>query len=125
MSRHLDGLTKRSYGLGEIFFRNKCVCAHFKTVVVNRLWRAMQEFGNLDAVGYTQAYEGINAQVGVEEFALLRSNALVGLEKGVEIVDEIGIYVQENGIERTVEVFQFVAHHVGAVGIFEYLFVFF
>lgn len=68
----------------------------------------MQELGNLYTIVDAQTYQGINTQFGIQQFALFRDNPFVGLQQRVEVADEVGIDVQEDGIEVVVELLQLV-----------------
>ena len=69
------------------------------TVVVDGVHRFVQKFGYLRRVFDTQADKGEDTDVGGEPVLLFGMNLQLGLEQGVEVVDEGGEEVQEDGIE--------------------------
>ena len=63
----------------------------------------MQEACYFYAVVEAEAHKGIDAQLGVEAFALSGFYLPLGQEKGVEISHEVGIDLQENSVEDGIE----------------------
>ena len=57
--------------------------AHTQTIIVNGLGRIMQKLGYADAVGYTHADEGIDAEFGRKTVSCRRKDGTIGLEQTV------------------------------------------
>lgn len=75
-------------------------------VVVDGRYGVMQEFGYLVAVGHTESYECVDAQLRGERTFFLGLYLLSLLQKGVEVLDKGREQVQECLVKPVVEVLQ-------------------
>lgn len=55
--RAVHEFSESADGIGEILLGYDGFVAHAEAVVVDRLWRTVEEFGNLDAVGDAQTHQ--------------------------------------------------------------------
>ena len=61
-----DVASERTHSLCKVLFGYHGFVAHTEAVVINRLCGAVEKFGYLDAVGYAETNESIDAELGVE-----------------------------------------------------------
>ena len=73
---------------------------HFQTIVIHRLGRIMKEVSNLPTICNTQSDQSKDAQLGCQQFTLLRTDTLIFLKQSIELFYELRIEFQEHTIER-------------------------
>ena len=95
--------------LFEIVARNERVPFDLRTVVVDRAHGVAQQGGDLRRVVDAQPDQREDAQLGVQQFALLGLDARLLVQQRVEILDEGGVELQERRVEIVIELLQFAA----------------
>lgn len=75
--------------LKQLFSGHICLVARALAVIVNGLYRVVQEVGNLGTVVDAQPHEGIDSELGRQELAGLWHNFFTRQKKCVEIGHEI------------------------------------
>ena len=70
-------LAQGMHPFGEILLVPLGPVAHVVSVIIDSLWRAVKEFRDFHAVGYSEPDQGIDSQFGIEQFALLGHHMLV------------------------------------------------
>ena len=78
--------------------------------VVNGGYRETQKMRDFDTVGYAEADERVNTQIGIELAVFGNFDLGVVLQQCVEFLYEIREKVQERGIESGIKLFLFVFH---------------
>lgn len=69
------------------------------TIIVDRIGRIIEEFGNAGTLLNAQSYERKDAQVGSQLSAVGNVDTMFGLEQRVEIIDKIGKKMKKDGIK--------------------------
>ena len=59
----------------------------------------MEELGYLRRVLDAQTDEGEDADFGDQTVVILLLESQLGLQEGIELIDEVGVKVQEHGVE--------------------------
>ena len=90
---------ERPDGVGELLAGSGRLVAGALAGVVDGLHRAVQEPGDLYAVVEPESHQRIDAELGGELARSAQRDALLGAEQCVEVLDEVGIDLQEYGVE--------------------------
>ena len=67
----------------------------------------MQELCNFRRVLEAQTDQGKDADIGGQTVFFFRPDTHLGLQQGIEIIDEIGEKMQEDGVEVLIKFFKF------------------
>ena len=70
-----------------------------RTIIVDRIGRIIEEFGNAGTLLNAQSYERKDAQVGSQLSAVGNVDTMFGLEQRIEIIDKIGKKMKKDGIK--------------------------
>ena len=93
---HADGLDG---GLEGVAVAQSAIL-DFGAVVIDGVDRVVQELGDSAAVLDAQADEGEDAHVGIQHAGFRQSNAALGTQQGVEVVDKVGEQHSPKSTER-------------------------
>ena len=77
-----------------------------RPIVIDRVHAIVQELGDLRGVFDAQTDQCEDADLRGQAVLFFRMYLHVGLQKGIEVVDEVGEEMQEHGVEVLIELLQ-------------------
>ena len=77
-------------------------------IVIDGVDRVSEQGSDLGRLGYSKAYESEYPEFSSHQFTLFGFYPGFGLKKGVELLYEIGVKIQERLVEELVELLEFI-----------------
>ena len=94
----------------ELFVREWRGVFDFGFIGIDGVDGVVEQYGYLVIIVDAETDKRENSQFGIEQFAVLRCYLLIGGEEVIELWDEIGEDMQEDGVESSVEIVSQSAH---------------
>ena len=91
----------------EVFPVGKGGVLDLRAIVIYRVDRVPQKRGDMGRLGDAELDQGEDAELGVEQSALLHDDASVLCQKGIQVLDKCRIEREERRIKSLIEILEF------------------